>query len=46
MINYIINIVLLNVSNFTDPNSHMKNEDGLLNIDVVLKAMINYHFHV
>lgn len=37
--------MLLDIYSFTDPNSYMKNEDRLLNIDV-LKAMLNYNFYL
>lgn len=45
-INYIVNIMLLDIYSFTDPNSYMKNEGRLLNIDVVLKAILNYNFYL
>lgn len=38
--------MLLDSYNFTDPNSYMKNEGRFLNIDVVLKAMLNYNFYL
>lgn len=38
--------MLLDIYSFTDPNSYMNNEGRLLNIDVVLKAMLNYNFYL